>query len=625
MENVTKQSDIHVSKKSEQTTSFVRDKVEKLKYEIEAWSSHSAAYHPSNIMIDNPQGQFSRWSSGSNTQSQFITLKLEKVSIIHSITFGKYHKVHVCNLKEFKVFGGMSTSNMTELLHSGLKNDKEPETFPLKYKTDNLIFPCQYIKIMPLMAWGVNFNYSIWYVELRGVSEPKLIEDAYMQYVNYREQEAARLCLKYFRQKNYQEAFIALQNTTGLLLEDPMLTNLHTSLVKDGDFEMTEKIINQAVEKNLFDDYISQCEYNPIWKRVIGVSNDGMLPCVRGGHQMCIDVQHSKVYLIGGWDGYKDLGDFWVFDISTRTWTLLSEDTAKEGGPGPRSCHKVCFDDSNGDLYVLGRYVDVETRANTNLESDFYLYNVVEDKWTCLSRNTKIEGGPDLIYDQQMCMDTEARVMYVFGGRNIHPDPNYQSYSGLYAYHSLNRTWKLICSDQQPTDQCTNLKSRNGHSMLFDARERRFYIFAGQRNKDYLSDFYIYDLDTGVIHEKSRDYWKQGSFDAGSTQRATIDADLREIYVLSGLVKERVTHDAVKNNFWVYHLKTERWQRVYQNENVEPNYRSRMSEVEPCPRFAHQLVYDSKNKIHYLFGGNPGTHGNSTQRLDDFWELRLLR
>jgi len=38
---------------------------------------------------------------------------------------------HVCNLKEFKVFGGISPDNMIEILHAGLRNDDEAETFPV--------------------------------------------------------------------------------------------------------------------------------------------------------------------------------------------------------------------------------------------------------------------------------------------------------------------------------------------------------------------------------------------------------------------------------------------------------------------------------------------------------------
>lgn len=47
---------------------------------------------------------------------QYLILKLERPAIVLSITYGKYEKTHVCNLKKFKVFGGMSEENMTELL-----------------------------------------------------------------------------------------------------------------------------------------------------------------------------------------------------------------------------------------------------------------------------------------------------------------------------------------------------------------------------------------------------------------------------------------------------------------------------------------------------------------------------
>ena len=109
---------------------------------------------------------------------------------------------------------------------------------------------------------------------------------------------------------------------------------------------------------------------------------------------------------------------------------------------------------------------------------------------------------------------------------------------------------------------------------------------------------------------------------------------------------------------------------VYRNENTGNQYWEKMHDVEPRPRFAHQLVYDNVNKvfsggsqrlkrstiyiylyipfrinkinhiksillticfslffflflqIHYLFGGNPGRSILKT-RLDDFWMLKV--
>ena len=47
---------------------------------------------------------------------QFILLKLRKPSIVQSILFGKFDKGHVCNLKKFKIYGGLHENCMIELL-----------------------------------------------------------------------------------------------------------------------------------------------------------------------------------------------------------------------------------------------------------------------------------------------------------------------------------------------------------------------------------------------------------------------------------------------------------------------------------------------------------------------------
>ena len=63
----------------------------------------------------------------------------------------------------------------------------------------------------------------------------------------YREIQAIRLCLKHFRQHNYMEAFDALRKKTNILLEDPILSELHTALVHEGDFEKSEVIIKKLI------------------------------------------------------------------------------------------------------------------------------------------------------------------------------------------------------------------------------------------------------------------------------------------------------------------------------------------------------------------------------------------
>ena len=126
-----------------------------------------------------------------------------------------------------------------------------------------------------------------------------------------------------------------------------------------------------------------------------------------------------------------------------------------------------------------------------------------------------------LVYDHQMVMEAEKQIIYVFGGRTISED-QVQFYSGLYAYHVEDGRWKLIrdCrSDKQ-------LKSRIGHSMLYNKKSSKLYIFAGQRYKDYLSDFLTYDVENDVVDEICRDSSRVGGPDAGFTQRATFDEEV---------------------------------------------------------------------------------------------------
>lgn len=92
----------------------------KLDYKIHEFSGHSSNYTAEHILEDHPNDQSSRWSSLTNDQNQFVMLKLERPSLVRTITFGKFFKTHVCNLKEFRVMAGSSVNNLFEVVHSGI-------------------------------------------------------------------------------------------------------------------------------------------------------------------------------------------------------------------------------------------------------------------------------------------------------------------------------------------------------------------------------------------------------------------------------------------------------------------------------------------------------------------------
>jgi muskelin len=140
------------------------------------------------------------------------------------------------------------------------------------------------------------------------------------------------------------------------------------------------------------------------------------------------------------------------------------------------------------------------------------------------------------------------------------------------------------------------------------------------------SDFLLYDIGKDKVIELARDTSKFGGPSPGFTQRLTLDPLNGDLFVLSGRVHDPYTNsESVKNSFWHFSLDTRKWECVYHNDNEDPTYWDEMRFVEPCPRYAHQMVYDTVDHIHYLFGGNPGEPTNPNLRLDDFWSLKLSR
>lgn len=83
----------------------------------------------------------------------------------------------------------------------------------------------------------------------------------------------------------------------------------------------------------------------------------------------------------------------------------------------------MCLDSERRQLFTLGRYLDTQYRSCENLKSDFYLYDIESKKWTQITEDTGAMGGPQLIFDHQMSMDMETRTIYVFGGRVLIAPP----------------------------------------------------------------------------------------------------------------------------------------------------------------------------------------------------------
>ncbi|KAF8971232.1 Muskelin N-terminus-domain-containing protein [Flammula alnicola] len=676
-----------------------------LTYTIASSTPHSGKYGPENIIVDKPQDQASRWSGAfQGNANQWIMLRLESLAVLKMITFGKFSKPHPCNMKELKVFVGMSEDHMTEVLHAGLKNDTIPETFPLKYVNNSGVdFPTQYVKIVPIIAHGQNFHISIWHVSMTGILDPTYVEKIRYTYDEFRETAVLRYVLKHLRQRRLLTPYQSILSRANIQLEHPLVTQLHESLVLQGNWSNSEKLLDSMSSSGLFNSHLNACQPRSVWTRLSGTDADGDIPPARGGHAMCMDPVNEMIYVFGGWNGEKSLDDFWVYSVKEDKWKVLSHSTTQEqNAPGARSCHKMVFDSKTGSIYLLGRLNDEDglreptpvpprvqhgasgapagyqlpttqqqqpgaplagssspDSTTKMFTSEFYRYHtrgVLAGKWDFLSIDTASSGGPPLIFDHQMAMDSDAQILYVFGGRVVDGDWDNFKYSGLYSYNVSTSKWKSL---QQPLVDPLHgsqvIPSRFGHSMVLDPVSKTLYIFAGQREDKYLSDMYTYNLNTGVATEIFSNFTAAGGPDACFTQRAVIDPELKEIYVFCGLTRSPTTGPqntlrAYLSN-WVYRYDTRpgKWMQILRQPDRPP------SEL-PLPRFAHQVVYNPSTKSVFLHGGNAGgapvadggraareadeeaiavdsgdegkdgpAAGTKERRLDDFWRMELKR
>ncbi|KAI6037579.1 Muskelin N-terminus-domain-containing protein [Pisolithus marmoratus] len=679
------------------SNSSTRFPTEIISYTIAGCSEHSGNYVADNIKVDRPLDQASRWSGAQQVPSmkQWILLRLDTLAVVKTITFGKFHKKHPCNMKEFKLYVGLHPDHMIQVLHTSLKDDAVPESFATpEANKAGLPFPSRFVKILPLSAHGQSFHVSIWHVSVSGIIEPSYVQSVRVRYDEYRETVVARHILKHLRQRRMLMPYTSILSRTRLELEHPLVTALHSSLVLQGDFPLAESILSQMASAHLFDDHLRSCQPHARWTRLHGADADGDAPGPRGGHAMALDASRGVVYLFGGWDGRKSLDDLWAYDIGTERWEILCRSTAKEkNGPGPRSCHKMVCDSKTGSLYVLGRLGDDVGRISSSRSSseegrgreqaltqtgdrnpndqqgmsvcsEFYRYHtrgLDAGKWDLLSSDTALTGGPQLIFDHQMVMDSETQMIYISGGRVVNGDWDSPKYSGFYSYNVKTNKWKLLqpinasgssSSVQSPVSQ------RSGHSMVLDPLTHTLFIFAGQKDERYLSDMCAYDTEGNTVTELFSNFSSVGGPDACFTQRAVIDPTLKEIYVFCGLSRSQQTEaltvlkaDAPN---WVYRYTHPNapgtWTQISILKYRGGEYGSEWDDDAPQPRYAHQVVYDEKTRQAFLHGGNAGEtkdeeneHGDNENRndeediehrswtrmrelrLDDFWSMTLSR
>jgi N-acetylneuraminic acid mutarotase len=132
-------------------------------------------------------------------------------------------------------------------------------------------------------------------------------------------------------------------------------------------------------------------------------------PPPRNYHAMAYHPGLDRVVLFGGCCGGSDqppdgLGDTWVYDYNTDTWTEVASAT----GPGPRYYHAMVHDPVTDGLILFG---GVTGRAEAPLD-DTWAFDVAMETWTQLSA----APTPSPRGWHAMAHDPDAGVIVLFGG-----------------------------------------------------------------------------------------------------------------------------------------------------------------------------------------------------------------
>lgn len=378
---------------------------EVIPYEIHDYSTYASVYAPGNVKKNDPTDPNSRWSTTTNDHLQYITMKIPP-SLVVTVTFGKYNKMHVCNVKKMRISVSEDDVTYREVLYGGLRNDTDMETFNLQ-TMDDTYFIAQYVKIEPLAAWGINFNYSLWFVELRGLTDVG-------EFVKYNEKmvfrRSVKSCLRFLRENGFRDVYERLESRSEEKLESDVVKTIR-DLLEMHEYERVEEVLD-TLSPGMFQEFIDNSPYTLVWTEIPKTEN---WPCERGGHQAV--AMDGGLYLYGGWNGVEELEDFWKF--CGGCWTQIKTGMRT---PGRRSCHRMVAYMSR--LYLMGKYVPLSSRKLLSGRSDIWCY---DGDWKVI--NPGDDGGPGNVYDHQMVM-VDGNIC-MFGGKSTEKE---DTYAGLYMF-----------------------------------------------------------------------------------------------------------------------------------------------------------------------------------------------
>jgi hypothetical protein len=323
------------------------------------------------------------------------------------------------------------------------------------------------------------------------------------------------------------------------------------------------------------------------WDRLSFDTHSESGPKLLYDHQMIIDPDAQLLYVFGGRVAHPDstkveLSGMWKYDVIQRSWTFLFDDLTHAQSRIPsRVGHTMLLDTSRKGHMAGSKLIWILAgQRNNQYLSDMWTYSPATGAVREVSKDYSISEGPEGGFTQRAAIDSTAREIYLFSGFvKKSKNKGEQIKSAFWIYSIEQSSWKMV---YQYAGLGSLVKRESSGS------EETEEVEGANGDEDVGMDL----IEPGG-----------GPLQAFPTTQTELGATLhREGSRSSG------GHGYSEGG----------------HNAMSPSHIPGFTE-EPQPRYAAQLMYDSKRKSFYIFGGNPADPLRSSLRLSDLWSLELLR
>jgi len=175
--------------------------------------------------------------------------------------------------------------------------------------------------------------------------------------------------------------------------------------------------------------------------------------------------------LFGGWNKGGWLGDTWLFDCASQTWTELHPAVAPEA----RTSMGFCCDEANGVVVLYGGYTD-----DLPDMGDMWLYDYSTNTWTEVTP----EASPPALYGCEMIYDPSTQAVLLFGGHYYEDDMDFFIRT-VWEYDVVANTWTDRQTQGGPSE-------RYWQNTAHDRQDGTVIVFGGRRLGSQYDDTWLY-------------------------------------------------------------------------------------------------------------------------------------